>query len=88
MLESWGIYSIESISKEGTQENIEFCGNCHNKINLGSYIITDYNYFVESVGKLLGTELSESEIGECQYCNNDIIVFTQRHGSVRFKISI
>lgn len=58
------------------------CSNCHNHIRPGMYLIEDVESFTISVGELVAKKISETEIGECQNCNENIILFTQRHGDL------
>ncbi|MDE3841054.1 hypothetical protein C0966_17470 (plasmid) [Bacillus methanolicus] len=80
LLEQWEIYTIPETVRGYEYDSLEYCDNCGIKINLGTYVIKDIDAFTTSIGKLIATELCESEIGECQWCNDDIIIFTQKHG--------
>ncbi|MEK4670707.1 RES family NAD+ phosphorylase [Niallia sp. FSL R7-0271] len=82
ILDDWNIYDIHSTIRGFVCNDIQECSNCNNSIVHSSYIITNQIDFEEEISKLIAERLSKEEIGECQYCNVDKIIYTQKYGDV------
>ncbi|MGG0451681.1 RES family NAD+ phosphorylase [Priestia megaterium] len=80
LLEEWQIYNVPETVRGYEYNGREECPECENTIMLGTYVIEDIELFTCSIGELIAEKISETEIGECQYCNENIILYTQKHG--------
>lgn len=79
VLEEWQIYDVPETVRGYKYNGLDECSECGNDIMLGTYVIEDIEFFTCSVGELIAKRISETEIGECQLCNEDIILYTQKH---------
>lgn len=79
LLDNWNIDEVSYTVRGYESTDIEECSNCERPITSESYIIIDEVEFIETVGFIIAEVLSK-EIGECQYCNDFIIHYTQKHG--------
>ncbi|MCM3186371.1 RES family NAD+ phosphorylase [Priestia megaterium] len=79
-LEEWQIYNVPETVRGYEYNSLKKCPRCGNDIMLGTYVIKDIELFACSIGELIAEKISEAEIGECQYCNENIILYTQKHG--------
>lgn len=69
------------MSLELTESFTAECPNCDEFLEEGDIIISNEYNFLEEVAKEIGEVLS-AKIAECQDCNNDKILYEQRHGDL------
>ncbi|MDV2886372.1 RES family NAD+ phosphorylase [Alkalihalophilus pseudofirmus] len=81
LLNSWNVYNIPNTIR-GYKVDIQECPNCGSDITFGNYLILDEDEFLNNICTFISEKILNSEVGECQYCNVDKIIFTQKYGDV------
>ncbi|MGH0610178.1 RES family NAD+ phosphorylase [Bacillus cereus] len=62
-------------------DDIKTCPNCHNELSLNEYFIENVVDFEVEISEIIVQNINE-EIAECQSCNEDKILYEQKHGDV------
>ncbi|TKI45573.1 RES family NAD+ phosphorylase [Bacillus mycoides] len=62
-------------------DGIKICPNCQNELSLNEYFIEGVLDFEVEISEIIAQNINE-DIAECQSCNEDKILYEQKHGDV------